>query len=727
MPKKAKQSADKAVKAEVKKEVKKEVSKTKKSKNWKKEKKEIKKEVKKEVKKESSGPKAQFKVAVTASLGYVSGTKEHGPELKLNMLLHPALCKSPDEQSAFGPLQAAAAQYGLWRCVKAHVRFTPLVGPSAVSGTVLRASANLTQTPSNTSWGGLGARKHRDLQAGRHGTFILSRQDLAGPRDGGWWLTDTNNEGAQAGGPIIEVHALGQTMSTYKDEAWAGDLFIVELVGSWEFSNYTMNPALGSLERHDAEAPVTMSTDAEGHLVMDIASASTLARFMDDPTVPRTGETSTGEVIFQVVDTAATAITSLAPPPFSWLLKGGWWFVKKLAGRARTGNERFQVYASLTDAQNNRPVITSLRGQTGTTKTGPFQVTQFNAPNLGGSSGVATVAAASGFPISPSDPPTSGRVTMHGSFYRIHKPNDLPNLPPIFVDGLLSVGGQVFPGAVFRVTNRVFTQYGNGVISAFANNLQSWTTTPPLALKGAVVSTGTDVPLFVCAYDSARVADSIWFNFVIATNPAATDSFKNLAALSEPNYHFALAEKLSGAYVLDKYATRSAVSVQSSMSIKDAFWLICFLADKAIAPGVTNIRQPTIPSNIGDHKKTAAFGLMLMGGNNVDIVEYSVGAKIWPQHSTRLELLADKLGLSPDDLSMILDPPGSDSYESAVEDESESDSDDDDEDGDTASTSDDFERVPEPSASSAYLNLRENGLTHEQAVEVLKLQQPPPV
>lgn len=680
-------------------------------------KKEIKKEVKKEVKKETTGPKKQFSVSVTAALGYITGNKDHGPDLKLNVFLHPSLCKSPDEQSAFGPLQAAAAQYGLWRCSKAHIKFTPLVGSSAVSGTVIRASANLTQTPSSTSWGGLGARKHRDLQAGRAGAFILTRRDLAGPRDGGWWLTDTNNEGAQAAGPIVEAHALGQTMSTYKDEPWSAELFIVELTGTWEFANYTMNPAMGSLERHDADAPIKILTDAEGKLQLEVASASTLARFMDDPTAraPRAGST-TGETIFQVVDTAASAISSLVPPPFGWLLKGGWWFVKKLAGRTRAGEERFQIYASLTDAQNERPVITTLASTTGKEVTGPLQVTQLNAPNLGGSAPSVVSASVPGpvFPVAPSDPPNSGHVVLFGKFYKVYKPLSLPNLPPPFVDNVIRVGDQTFYATVFRIDQyRALAPNAAGLILAYSTRLNyRINPTPLLVLPAASQSSGTETPFHPALYGSNQVANSVWHSYVVGTNVASTDHWK-----SGQKDSYYLREAQAGPYkLISEPLTHQGFDVQTTMALNQGLWLISFLTDKEFRPGVTGYRSPTLPAELADSAKTGAFALQLMGGNNPNEFDFSIRTSVWPETGQAAAKLAECLGI---ELSTLRDALGD--LVTPVPDGADTDTDDDEE----YSMSDDFERLPEqPNPSQPYLNLRDAGLSHEQALEVLRANNP---
>lgn len=719
----------KAVKAEVKKEVKKaveaKVHPKQKKQHWKKEKKEIKKEVKKEVKKENQGPKVQFKVKVTAALGYVTGEKDHGPSLKLNVFLHPSLCKSPDEQSAFGPLQAAAAQYGLWRCTKAHIRFTPLVGPSAVSGTVIRASANLTQTPSSTSWGGLGARKHRDMQAGKSGTFILNRRDLAGPRDGGWWLTDTNNEGAQAAGPIVECHALGQTMSTYQDKAWTSELFIVELTGEWEFANYTMNPAMGNLERHDGDAAMIVSTDQDGKLQLEVAEGSTMARFMDDPTV-RNSKTGTGEVIFQVVDTAASAITSLVPPPFNWLLKGGWWFVKKLAGVSRAGNARYQIYASLTDAQNGRPVITSVASQTGKQVTGPLQVTQINAPNLGGGQSQATVRSGPNiFPLPPSTAPSlpsSDNILFKAIVSRVHAVEETPNVPPPFVRDILSFGGRRVSAVVYAIRQPLAAGYERS-----SSNLQAWSTNfdshstggVPFLINSECVTGNDDIKLFLSMWHSTAVANSCYLNVLVGTNPLADVSFGHVTRESFYLYE----SRINHKWQLDATnLTAKRILCKVNTKIRDADWMFIFISSTKWDPSKTDYNAAVLPSDTEGKYHPQQLGLVTTGGLTSSET-FTGDFNIWAQPKTLLTVVAEKLGIGEEDISTLFQD-ASDRLPQNEEESSDADDQSNDEDAETEEEDDDeddasFERIPEPSKTDNYLLLRNSGLTHKEALEVL--------
>nr|WPH57484.1 capsid protein [Mamastrovirus 13] len=364
------------------------------------------------------GPASRFRVTVSATIGKVGPNKEQGPELQIATFLHPSLVKEPNDGTNFGPLQAAAAQWGLWRISDLEVRFTPLVGSSAVTGSVTRASLNLTQSPGATSWGGLGARKHLDVPTGMSKVWKLRRGDLTGPRQT-WWVTDTNEEGGQSCGPMLEVHGLGKTTSTYKDSDWTGDLFIVELHGTWEFSNYNAKPALGMLERVTDETNVELGVDAEGQITMTIPENSPMARHMGErfERVSASNASSVGETIWQIVDEGAGLASSVAPAPFGWLIKGGWWFVKKILGRASNAGSQYLVYASLADAQNGKPAMSTSRGYVREVKQTTLSSTQLNAPNTGPGASQPALAAYEMFPYFPHGEPPVGQPFYLASGY----------------------------------------------------------------------------------------------------------------------------------------------------------------------------------------------------------------------------------------------------------------------------------------------------------------------
>lgn len=377
----------------------------------------VKNEIKTELKKKGlEGPKTKFTVKVSATIGKIGPNVNPGPELQISTFMHPALMKEPNDGTNFGPLQAAAAQWGLWRLSDLKIQFTPLVGSSAVTGSVYRTSLNLTQSPGSTSWGGLGARKHLDIPVGVSRTWHLRKGDLAGPRET-WWLTDTNEEGGQSCGPMLEVHGLGKTTSTYKDEAWRGDLFIVEVTGVWQFTNYNAKPALGTLNRVVEDTTATIEVGTDGIMKMSIPSTGQLARHMSEQNERASNAANTiGETIWQVVDQGAGLVASVAPEPFGWLIKGGWWFVKKLIGRANTTTEQYYVYASLADAQNNKPVEANTFAASSHATT--LAVTQINAPNTGPSTASAVVQSRM-FPLPQAGIP-DGWFWLSGQFEALH-------------------------------------------------------------------------------------------------------------------------------------------------------------------------------------------------------------------------------------------------------------------------------------------------------------------
>lgn len=370
--------------------------------------------IKREIKKEGlDGPRVSVQQRVSSTFGLVGPNKSGNVELELNFFLHPSLAKEANDGTSFGPVQALAAQYALWKLKYLRLTFTPMVGASAVSGTVIRASLNLSQSPGGTNWSGLGTRVHLDMHPGQTAVFHLRGDQIGGPRDGGWWMTDTNEEGSQSAGPIIEVHTLGKTESTFKAVPWDSPLFIVEGLGVWQFANYQVKPALGMLERRQAEVPVTIEATPGEPITMEMPLNNAVTTFMLDAEPESFAVSSTnsvGETIFQIVDVGADLASQFSPPPFSWLISGGWWFLKRVFGKSKATTASFNIYPSLADAQNDRPAIA---GPTASiTAANPVNaeliVTQINAPNVGPQpTAVAQVRA-------------SVPVPMHFGMFRLH-------------------------------------------------------------------------------------------------------------------------------------------------------------------------------------------------------------------------------------------------------------------------------------------------------------------
>nr|WNA12461.1 capsid protein [Canine astrovirus] len=337
-----------------------------------------------------TGPRPAITQTATSTLGTIGPNTSGAVELELATFMNPCLVKESTASNSFGPIQASAAQYNLWRVTKADVRLTPMVGPSAISGTAYRVSLNTAGTPSSTGWSGLGARKHKDVRVGAMSTFRVTARDMAGPREG-WFVTNTNESGGESVGPTIELHSLGQTQSTYQNAPYSGPVFLVELHCTWQFANYSANPALASLEKgEDKDAEIKFEGEAGQPLTMTISPHSNLARALETKSAmpyassARAAGESTSDTIWQIASTAVDAASVIVPPPFNWLVKGGWWFVKKLAGRTRTGELQVQVFASYEDAQNNRPAICTGAAQgNNVPRLHNVKFVQMNAPSTG--------------------------------------------------------------------------------------------------------------------------------------------------------------------------------------------------------------------------------------------------------------------------------------------------------------------------------------------------------
>lgn len=688
-----------------------------KKKKWNKVKKEVKKDVKKEITK-VLGPKPQFTVKVTASLGFLSGVNDIGPLLKLASFLHPSLCKSEDDRTAFGPLQAAAAQYGLWRIKKCHIKFNPLVGPSAVSGSIFRASLNMVQTPSNVNWGGLGARKHRDVQTGRSATFILSSKDLAGPRDGGWWLVDTNNEGAQSAGPIIEVHGLGKTESTYQDKAWTSDLFIVELMGIWEFANYNMNPGMGQLERLSGDAPTTISTEPDGKIVMTVQSGSTLASFMQDDTVRADDPNSTGETIFQVVDTGVSAISSLAPVPFNWLIKGGWWFVKKLAGRTRLGDEKFLVFASLADAQNNRPAVSTMKSQEGKQINIPLSVTQINTPNMGGvssaASGGQTVVHSLPVPITENDMVAPGHVLVMAKAKSANYPytdgHGINNSYNMFLPSFLKWKGTSLDCFVFHCERfNVFSPswHEPNTLLTFNDRFKG---VAPRDLRINVewcTGVSSDPVPWVHAWKTTQIASGVWANAILLRQP---DNVPNMKGRTGVTVKTVTVAPKSGSNLVCQFQVSDSQNVHVQWNMPKPGPKMCvFFTTSGFRPS-SAVTQVSPSGPVGNFSHSWIFDLAISPLSE-NLFDFAFDMTVWQEPASPIHLLSQKLGLPTSEIRDLFPGLKCDDWPSSDDEDSASD---DDEDGES------FDVVPETASTvSSYKELRESGLSHEQAIEVL--------
>lgn len=697
---------------------------------------EIKKVVDKEVGKKLKkidGPKSQYQVSVSATLGYVTGNESHGPNLKLTSFLHPALCKSPDESTNFGPLQAAAAQYGLWRVSRAHITFTPLVGPNAISGTIIRGSVNLSQSPSSTGWGGLGARKHLDLQAGVKGFFKLSRRDLAGPRDGGWWVTDTNVEGQQSAGPVFEVHALGESTSTYQNTEFKREVYIVEMKATWQFCNYVSNPAMGLLDRKEAETKVSFSTTEQKEIVMNVEGPTELLRYLDDPTVERASgdqPSKPGEVIWQLADTAAEAVSGLMPPPFGWLARGGWWFIKKIAGRASFGfrnagpSSTFLVYPSLADAQNNRPAVATSTGTASSQVDATLQFTQMNAPNMGGMPSTVAYAAPSTFPVQPDFPPTTGPCIFKAVLRPCYYARDHADYPHVFLNGTLKWGNLTARCTVIEAKDVVALRMPGHTNEITRFGVPSGGPTGIISFHDLCDETTSAKKLnpVILADRHVQVGDAVWLHAWLWQAQSSQADFKLKAKFDkhvgylltsiQSNFFKIWTNGISGGSadaVKFNTAETTQIPTERERKLADRLFLSCIL---------TNARDGGTEINWSDQKYNVSVTSNVPNLLGILFLQsYPEGYKHWfeldvkEQRKSRIEKLAERFGLTLSDFESDTD---NDDFETDCESDAE----------EKESNQSEFDVIPQPGGADDYLILREQGLSHQEALDVIAAKKP---
>lgn len=322
---------------------------------------------------------------INTTLGTVGANGTGAIETELAVLLNPCTMKEQTGSNSYGPVQIYASTYSLFQMRSLTLTLKPLVGDSAVSGTAVRMSWNPTSNPTQTSWSALGARKHSDTTPGRTGKFHLSFRDLKGPKDG-WYKTNPKGDPMLSFAGSIEIHTLGETRSTYQNNQYTGGLFLAELETVWAFKDYAQQPGLMNLLKGESQGEAQITTDTDGKIILEAASTSALAR--------AASTTSASEIIWMVTDTVINAGANVFPPPFSWLLRGGWWFLKRVAGApVRNGTERFEVFASINDARANVPCI-STQASMGAVTIGSLHFQQITPGNAGIGSDIPQVVRA---------------------------------------------------------------------------------------------------------------------------------------------------------------------------------------------------------------------------------------------------------------------------------------------------------------------------------------------
>nr|ATW63967.1 capsid protein [Porcine astrovirus 2] len=327
---------------------------------------------------------------ITSTLGTVGSNGSGQIECELTCLLNPATMRETTGVNAFGPVAIYASTYALWKMTKCELRLKPLVGDSAVSGTVIRASWNPTSTPSQTSWSALGARLHADVTPGKNGRFVLTSKNLKGPKDG-WYKTNTKGDPMMCFAGTLEIHSYGETISTYRNTPFTGGLFLAELVTEWQFKDYQQQPGMFNMLKGEDTKEARVEADENGKLQLIVPPTSRVASASSGPA---------SEIIWLVTDTVIQVGTQFLGP-FGWLIRGGWWLIKRAAGAPvrRDGNVAFDIYSSISDARANVPCM---NGQQPVNITvGGLHFQQITPGNTGADTNIP-MGRAIDYPIQPS-------------------------------------------------------------------------------------------------------------------------------------------------------------------------------------------------------------------------------------------------------------------------------------------------------------------------------------
>nr|UMO75861.1 MAG: ORF2 [Xinjiang mamastrovirus 3] len=510
-----------------------------------------------------------IKQKITATLGTVGSNQGGDIETEMSLMINPALMKETSGSNQLGPLQILASSYSLWKVDYLALKLTPLVGGSAVSGTAIRASYNLSGQPGAASWSALGARKHKDTNPGRQMVFYLSGSDIKGPKDG-WFFCNTKNDPQLCTAGTLEIHTMGQTLSTYKNEDFKGPLFLVELTSQWSFKNYNPQPGMANLIKASLkEEPQSVKIHGKpgAPITISVPNDSSLVRTMRQVDLGVDADADPSEIIWMVCDTVMDVISGPLPEPFSWLFRAGWWFVKRIANRKAAGSDpvkgepnagevTFQVFQSMTDAMNGTPCLATSPAESTNVKVTGWNIMQITPGNVGQPQNIGSASrsmATTLDPIEITSRPAFGRPYLYGhihttpphscivaqnalgsekvytyTIWELEHPTFMQNGQPVNPAQLQS---QSYP--IYEKANQTFNPIGRVYAAGYTRigsvpTLCHWTTvlwradvTKELVLQGN--TNKTDAFVYVTPTQSPQPADFPRTTYTIT--PTAAQSF----------------------------------------------------------------------------------------------------------------------------------------------------------------------------------------------------------
>nr|WPR17459.1 MAG: capsid protein [Avian astrovirus 15] len=423
----------------------------------------------------SAGPKVQSAMRTSLTLGPVFGNVTNSLAKQQRVWLNPVLLKPADASNDTTPLTTRGSMYNLYRITSVRVKVKPLVGNSNVNGTLV--IADLDNDPNSAkpdTIDSVKARPHREAPVGSFIDWHIPGRQLVGPR-GGWWVTDTNESPGASLGPAINISTYLQTFNlmgtksgpgaSMETTTYNGPIGLAELEVSYLFSNLDPKPALAHLIRKEGEMETQdakLVTLSDGTVAMEVNQTSLFARSIDqveDRSRKRMRDAPTatkdkGNSIWAVGSEVVGAVASVLGP-WGWLLKGGWWCVRKIFGvtelrladgkRLAATKSYYSIYPSVDDAQRDIPIRGAVTGQGASSAfpSGYYYWQQLNADNLN----IDYVMPGAGYTDGPEDPdnPINDVCTFLPSSQAGEPTNKLPTLYNYTVDGGWKAG---LPGLI---------------------------------------------------------------------------------------------------------------------------------------------------------------------------------------------------------------------------------------------------------------------------------------
>nr|QJI53436.1 MAG: capsid protein precursor [Astroviridae sp.] len=384
----------------------------------------------KSLKKCEDGPKTQSVMTTTLTLGSLNGTPLNELTRQMRVWLNPCQLKPADAGEAATPLTTRGSQYDLWKAISVTLVFQPLVGPSIVTGSLCFADLDQdgsSAKPENID--SIKARPHIELPIGKRIVWRLPARFLRGPR-AGWWYIDTNETPMQSLGPAVNFWTYLNTKNLLSvsqkamggadagdTNTYEGPLFLAEMRVVYAFANYNPKPALAqlgatSLDNKVEHENAQFANDDDGNLILQIKKDSAAAKYMNAVEQTVTLATSTKEekssVAWSIAGEAVNAVAG-ALGPWGWLVRGGWWVIRRVfGGPASRGTEtvNYMVYPGVEDAMRDNPIKQQVSSGEGKMPVGLYRIRQLNNPNV--------------------NRPTSAQV----SYYTVKTPGDTPTPTP---------------------------------------------------------------------------------------------------------------------------------------------------------------------------------------------------------------------------------------------------------------------------------------------------------